>query len=565
MADLSKVRADSGRRSSLTLDQEAELLEQGIDPDHYRRRWWMLGTLCLSLLIIMVGNTSLNVALPRIMQDLEASQSSAQWMVEAYSLVFAGLLFTMGNLGDRYGRKGILQLGLFLFGGATAYAALLADSTSQLIGSRVVMGVAAAMVMPATLSIITNVFPREERARAVALWAGISGAGTALGPLISGFVVEHWGWNEVFLVNLPIILAAIVGGAFFVPRLRSEHSTPLDIPGAILSFGALSLLVYALIEAPSEGWLAPSTILIGTAALLLLTGFILWELRARAPMLDVRLFKVPAFGVSALVLTLVFFSLMGMFFSISLLLQFVWGYSPLEAAVRMLPVTLAIMISAPRSAALAARFGKRRVVATGMWMVAAGVAVMATVPVAGNYPLMVGGLFVMAFGMGLAMSPTTDLLMSAVPREKAGMGSAMNDTTRELGGSLGVAIFGSLLASRYVTQLAPALSGLPGEAKEAAEGSLPGAMQVAGKLGPAGQSLLTAAKESWMSGFRFSQICGVVVLALAGLIAFKFLPDQAADIEEIEDRDERVATEISGTEASETVTVAGHDVEPAQA
>jgi EmrB/QacA subfamily drug resistance transporter len=539
MSELSKVTND-GPAATTASDREAELLAQGIDLDHYRRRWWMLGTLCLSLLIIMVGNTTLNVALPVMMDKLPASQSQAQWLVDVYSLVFAGLLFTAGNVGDRYGRKGILQAGLVLFGVSTAYAAFLAHTPGQLIVARVVMGAAAAMVMPATLSIITNVFPRDERARAVALWAAISGAGTAIGPLLSGFVLEHFDWNMVFAVNLPIIALALVTGLFLVPRLRSDHHSPFDIPGAVLSAAGLGLLVYTLIEAPVHGWLAPQTLVFGAASIAAIAAFIFWELRTAAPMLDVRLFRIRAFGIGSLVLTLVFFSLMGMFFSISQLFQLVYGYSPLESAARMLPVTAAMIIAAPRSASLAARFGKRRVVAVGMWLVAAGVGVIALIGVAPNYPLLVLGMFVMASGMGLAMSPTTDLLMSAVPREQAGMGSAMNDTTRELGGSLGVAVFGSLVASRYADQLAPAIANLPGQVHDAATGSLAGALKASQAIGPTGRSVAEAAKESWVSGFRFSLVVGAVVVAVAGAIAFKFLPDRGAD----QERDEQADAEL---------------------
>jgi EmrB/QacA subfamily drug resistance transporter len=378
------------------------------------------------------------------------------------------------------------------------------------------------------------VFPRDERARAVALWAAISGVGTALGPLVSGFVLEHAEWNRVFAVNLPIVLAALVAGAFFVPRLRSEHNTPLDLLGALLSAASIGLLVFTLIEAPEHGWFAPQTIGLGTLALVLLTAFVLWELHAESPMLDVRLFKIGAFGISSAVLTLVFFSLMGMFFSISQLFQLVYGYTPMESAYRMLPVTAAMIIAAPRSAKLAERFGKRRVVAGGMWLVAIGVGIIASIGVEPNYPLMVVGMFIMASGMGLAMSPTTDLLMSAVPRRQAGMGSAMNDTTRELGGSLGVAVFGSILASRYSDLLEPVINVLPGPVHEAASHSLAGALKVAAQAGPAGQAVATAARESWVSGFRLSLVVGSAIVAIAGLIAFRYLPDQAADLDEID-------------------------------
>lgn len=512
-------------------DHEEFDVAHGIAPDVYRRRWWTLSVLCLSLLIIMIGNTSLNVALPSLSEQLNASTAELQWMVDAYSLVFAGLLFAAGNFGDRYGRKGILQLGLVLFGLATGYAALMAETSQQVIVARIAMGAGAAMVMPATLSIITNIFPAHERAKAVALWAGISGGGAAIGPLLSGFVLEHWSWNAVFAVNLPFIAAALVLGVFLVPRSRGEHGTPLDLPGAVLSAVGLSVVVYAIIEGPIHGWLSATTLGIGAAGLATLAAFVLWELRIEHPMLDVRLFRIGAFGVSSLVLTLVFFALMGTFFSMSQMLQLVWGYSPLEAAVRLAPISVAMMIAAPQSARFAARFGKRRVVAVGMWLVAAGVLVVSRMGVEPHYPVLLGGLFVMAFGMGTAMSPTTDLLMSAVPRKQAGMGSAMNDTTRELGGSLGVAVFGSLLASRYASQLADAVTQLPARAADAVSGSLAGALRVGAEAPePQGAALVDAAKAAWVDGFRFSLLIAGLVVAVAGLVAWKFLPDRAVDL-----------------------------------
>ena len=521
-----------------TLQTAGLIADHGIDPAIYARRWKTLAALCLSLLIIIMGNTTLNVALPVLSQKLSATNSQLQWMVDAYSLVFAGLLFTAGNIGDRYGRKGILQAGLALFGVATAYAAFIADSARELIGARVVMGIAGAMVMPATLSIITNVFPKQERAKAVATWAGISGSGAAIGPLLSGFVLQHYSWNAVFAINVPFIVVALGLGAFLVPRTKSDHHSMLDIPGAFLSAIGLSTVVYAIIEGPSHGWLSAETLIVGAVGLVVMAAFVAWERRAADPMLDVSLFRIPAFGISSLALTLVFFALMGIFFSMSQLLQLVYGYSPLGAAVRLVPISIAMMIAAPQSARLAARFGKRRVVAIGLWGVATGTAIMTLVGVSANYPLLALGLVVMASGMGIAMSPTTDLLMSAVPREKAGMGSAMNDTTRELGGSLGVAVFGSLLASRYSHQLASSLTGLPAAAKSAAEGSLGGALGVASKLGPQGTAIADAAKSSWLSGVHFSLIIGAVVVAVAGLVAWNFLPDVAADAEVAVDPDE---------------------------
>ncbi len=509
----------------------------GIDPDVYRRRWWSLGALCLSLLIVMIGNTTLNVALPILSEELHATNSQLQWMVDSYALVFAGLLFAAGNLGDRYGRKGILQLGLALFGLSTVYASFMAETAGELIASRLVMGAAAAMVMPATLSIITNIFPPHERAKAVAMWAGISGGGAAIGPLLSGFVLEHAEWNAVFAVNLPFIVLALLLGAFLVPRSRGEHHSKLDVMGGLLSAIGLSTVVYAIIEGPTHGWLSPETLAVAALGLLFIAAFIAWELRCEHPMLDVRLFRIGAFGVSALALTLVFFALMGMFFSMSQMLQLVWGYSPLESAVRLLPISLAMMLAAPASAKLAERFGKRRVVAVGMWVVAAGVGSLVWLDTTPDYLLLVAGLFVMAFGMGIAMSPTTDLLMSAVPREQAGMGSAMNDTTRELGGALGVAVFGSLLASQYTAGLRDILPSIPEAARTAVGNSLGGALAVAGQAGEQGQALAAVARDSWMDGFRLSLGVGAGVIAAAGLVAWLLLPDQAHDLSQLDPAD----------------------------
>lgn len=497
----------------------------------YEKRWYILGVLCLSLLVVMIGNTSLNVALPVLSQELRASNSQLQWLVDSYSLVFAGFLFTAGAIGDRYGRKGIMQAGLVLFGLASAAAAFMVHSADALIAVRAVMGLAGAMIMPATLSILINVFPTKERARAVGIWAGISGAGIALGPLLTGYILQHFTWHAVFLINIPIILIALVSGAILVPRTSDPSHTNLDPVGAGLSIVGLVSVVYALIEAPGNGWLSPETLLIGGFGLLTMALFVLWELRKKdQAMLDVRLFKIPAFGISSLTLTLVFFALMGAFFSFSQLLQLVYGYSPFESAVRMLPIAFTMMIASPLSAKLVEKFGKRKVVATGMLLVAAGMFLVSLVGVTTPYVWLALSMVVMAAGMAVAMSPTTDLLMSAVPRNRAGMGSAMNDTTRELGASLGIAVLGSLLASQYTSKIAPAVSALPSTARDIAEQSLAGAMAVGRQIGgPAGLAIVKAAKESFMSGLSFSLVVGAAIVAVAAVVAFVGLPDKAHD------------------------------------
>lgn len=501
-----------------------------IPDDVYERRWWILGVLCLSLMVVMIGNTSLNVALPVLSKELGATNTQLQWLVEAYSLVFAGFLFTAGAIGDRFGRKGIMQAGLVLFGLSSAAAALFVNTPGALIAVRAVMGLAGAMIMPATLSILTNVFPPKERARAVGLWAGVSGAGVALGPLLTGYLLEHFSWHSVFVTNLPVILLAVVAGAVLVPRTADPAHTNLDPLGAVLSIVGLVSLVYALTEAPEHGWLTGQTVLVGGAGLAVLVLFILWELRQGAKaMLDVRLFKIPAFGISSLALTLVFFALMGAFFSFSQLLQFVYDYTPLNAAIRTLPMAVTMMFVSPLSARLVEKIGKRRTVAAGMFSIAVGMFLISLLTITSPYIALAGSMVVMAAGMATAMSPTTDLLMSAVPRSRAGMGSAMNDTTRELGGALGIAILGSLLASHYSHKIAPVLTSLPDAATEIAEKSLAGAMAVAQQLGEGGAPIVTAAKEAFIGGLGFSLTVSAFIVSIAAAIAYFGLPDNAAD------------------------------------
>jgi EmrB/QacA subfamily drug resistance transporter len=419
---------------------------------------------------------------------------------------------------------------LILFGLASAYSAFIADSAGAIIAARAVMGLAGAMIMPATLSILTNVFPPKERAKAVGIWAGVTGVGVAIGPILTGLLLEHYSWHSIFIINIPIIIVTVLAAAWLVPRTADPSHSSLDPLGGLLSTVGLVAVVYAIIEAPTHGWLSASTMSIGISGLVALALFVLWELRVKHPMLDVRLFKRPAFGISSLSLTLVFFALQGMFFSFSLFLQLIQGYSPLESSIRLLPVAATLAVTAPLSTPLANRFGKRKVVAGGMLTVAIGTLIVSTVGVTSPFLQLVAGMVVLAMGMGLAMSPTTDLLMSAVPKERAGMGSAMNDTTRELGGALGIAVLGSILASQYASRIATVVIGLPDAAKQVAETSLAGALAVGTRIGgEAGQTFVTAAKDAWMQGFQFSLYIGAAIIAVAAVIAFIGLPDKADD------------------------------------
>ncbi|MEO7837651.1 MAG: MFS transporter, partial [Acidimicrobiales bacterium] len=497
-----------------------------VPPDEktFARRWLVLVVLCVSLVIVVVGNTTLNVALPTLQRELGASQTALQWMVDAYALVFAGLLFTAGAMGDRFGRKGALQAGLGIFFLGSVGAGL-AGSTAGIIAGRAVMGIGAAFIMPSTLSILTNVFPPEERGKAIGIWAGLSGGGAALGPLASGFLLKHYSYGSVFFVNLPIIVGAFVAGYVLLPKSKDVEQGRLDPVGALLSVAGISAVVYAIIEGPDEGWLSLPTLGVATVGLAILGTFAWWELRTSHPMLDLRFFRNPRFSVASGGITLVFFAMFGVFFLITQYFQLVLGYTPIEAAVRQLPISVALMLVAPNAPRLIPRFGVNRVVASGLTLVASGLALQVTFGIDTPYFLLVPPMMIMAAGMGATVSPLTSSIMSSVPQGRAGVGSAMNDTTRELGGALGVAVLGSLMQSKYSAVIA-GVPGLAPQAREIAGSGLGGALRVAGSLGDpvAAQQFVTTAREGFLSGMHVAVLVGAAVVAVAAVLVYRTLP-----------------------------------------
>jgi EmrB/QacA subfamily drug resistance transporter len=505
-------------------------------PDHvYHRRWVILGVLCTSLLVIVLANTSMNVALPTMARELGLSTSAQQWVVDAYALVFAGLLFTAGTLGDRFGRKGFLQAGLVLFALGSAYATFVASTGGEVIAARAVMGVGGALVMPATLSILVNSFPSHERARAIAIWAGVSGAGGAVGLVLGGWLVEHYWWGSTFAMNLPVIALSFVIGTRILPTSKDPHPSAIDVPGSILSMAGLGALVYGLIEAPHWGWTSASTAIALGISVLLLVGFVAWELHTPEPMLDMTLFRNRAFGVSSLGVTMVFLVMFGFFFVVVQLFQLLFGYGPFESGLRMLPFIPVMIVMTTASPRLVERFGTRLVVSVGMTVTGVGVLLLSGLNAASTYGEVLVGMFVMAAGMGLTMTPMTDLIMSSVPRDKAGVGSAMNDTTRELGTTLGVAILGSILSSTYASHLGSAVGLLPPEVRSIASGSLGGALAVSQQIGgDTGARFADAAKSAWADGVHVSFVVGAVIVFVAAAISFAFLDRKAAPVEAVE-------------------------------
>ena len=511
-----------------------------VDPAVHDRRWAILAVLCTSLMIVIIGNTSLNVAIPTLARDLDASTTDLQWMVDSYALVFAGMLFTAGTIGDRFGRKGTLQAGLCLFMVGTVVAAS-GDSSTQVIVGRAVMGVAAAFVMPSTLSILTNVFPAEERAKAIGVWAGIAGGGAALGPIASGFLLEHFWWGSVFLVNVPVILLSLLAGKLLLPTSRDPEQPPLDVPGALLSIVGLGSLVYGIIEGPTHGWLSTASLLTFGLAAVVLALFGWRELTARHPMLDLRLFRDRRFSVASGGMTLCFFAMFGSFFLVSQYFQLVLGYSPLVSGLFQLPMALEMMTIAPQAPRLVARFGVHRVVPVGLTSVAIGLVLFSQMGVDTPIWFMYGPLLFLGAGMAVTMTPLTTLIMSSVTLGKAGVGSAMNDTTRELGGALGVAVLGSLVTSSYTSSIAGALGNVTGADRGIADSGLVGAFTVARGLGQAGNALVDAAKQAFMDGVQVATLTGAAVVALAAVAGWRLLPRTMPAMAELPLSDDEVA------------------------
>ena len=490
----------------------------------YRKRWWTLGILSISLLIIGLDNTILNVAIPTLQRELGATATSLQWMVDAYILVFAGLLLLMGSLGDRFGRRLALQAGLVVFGLSSFFSAY-AESSAQLIAARALMGVGGALIMPSTLSILTHVFPREERGKAIGIWAAVAGLGIGLGPLTGGFLLEHFWWGSVFFINIPIVAIALAAGFLLVPESRDPRPSSLDIPGAILSISAVTTLVYAIIEAPARGWTDELVIagLVGGVALV--AAFVYWEMRTDHPMLNFAFFKNRRFSAGAGAIAIGFFSLFGIVFGMTQYLQFVQGYTPLEAGLRMVPISLGIAFGAGMSSRLVDRLGANRVVAMGLVVVSVVLVTISFWQPGTSYWVIGATFFFLAFGMGNLMAPSTDSVMGAVPEANAGIASAMNDVTRQVAGAFGVAVIGSVINTAYSGRMDEAVATLPPEAAKAAADSVGAASKIAATLPPDLAVGLANAAE-----LAFTDALGIAVLvssaaALAGAaLVAKFMP-----------------------------------------
>jgi EmrB/QacA subfamily drug resistance transporter len=483
--------------------------------------------LSLSLLVIAMGNTILNVGLPTIRSELDASSSQLQWILDSYLLVFAGLLLAAGSLGDRFGRRRMLIGGLSVFALSSIFAALADDATS-LIAARALMGLGAAGIMPTTLSILTNIFPAHERPKAIAIWSAVAGLGVAIGPVSGGYLLEHFDWGSIFLINVPVIVACLIGAFVLIPESRDPDARRLDLLGTGLSIAGLGAVVWGLIEAPERGWTSAGILGAFAAGTLILAAFTAWERRTDHPMLDVTVFRNLRFTAASVSIMFIFFSLMGVMYFFTSYLQSVLGDSALDAGVRMLPIAVGMILASRVAVVLTERVGTKVPVAAGLAFVAVALGLIANFELGTSGALIAIALGTMGFGMGLAMAPATEAIMGSLPREKAGAGSAINDVVRELGATLGVAVLGSIVTSSYGGKMDAATAALPPAAAHAAGDSVGAAHEVGAQLGgPAGARLIDAANTAFVDAMATTATLAAAAAVLGGLIALAFLPARA--------------------------------------
>jgi EmrB/QacA subfamily drug resistance transporter len=494
------------------------------------RRWAILGVLIVSLLVVVLDNTVLNVALRTLadpQKGLGATQGELEWAINSYTLVFAGLLFSFGVLGDRWGRKRTLLIGLALFGLASLVSAY-AQDPGQLIAARALMGIGGAAIMPVTLSIISNVFDPQERGRAIGVWAGSVGLAVAIGPIVGGALLESFWWGSVFLINLPIVAAGLVAVTALVPESRDPKPGRLDVVGVLLSVAGLVALVYGIIDGGEHGFGRASvwaSIAVGAA---ILAGFVAYERRITYPSLDVKLFANPRFSAAAAAVGLIFFAGMGVFFFMSFYLQLIRGYSPLETGLLLLPFAVAQLIFAPRSATLVKRYGAKAVCAASLTVMAATTGALALVGVETPIWVIMALFFAQGAGMANVIPATTESIMSTLPREKAGVGSAVTNTVRQVGVALGVAALGAVVSALYRSDIAGTVASLPAPVRAAAGESISGAYAVAERLGPNGAALIGPANDAFLGGMHWAAGGGALAALLAAVVVLVWLPGRGS-------------------------------------
>ncbi|MEU0008832.1 MFS transporter [Streptomyces sp. NPDC006314] len=545
----------------------------------YARRWWALLVLCLSLLIIVMANTALTVAAPDMTKDLGLSSADLQWVIDGYTVPYAALMLLLGAIGDKYSRRGALVLGLVVFGGGAVFG-YLADSSTTVITARAVMGVGAALIMPATLSLLAATFPRAERAKAITLWTATAGLAIAAGPVVAGALLRNHGWSSTFLINVPIAAVAIVGALVLVPPSKAGHHDRIDYVGGLLSVIWTGSLIYMIIEGPHFGWGAKA-VSAAVVAGVGLAGFVFWELRHPRPILDVRRFAHRRFAGSNLAVALFFLAVFGAFYYLTQHLQFVLGYDALETGVRMLPLAGAVFAGSALTGWLTPRVGMKWTVSAGMVGGTTALALLTGVDAGSAYGDFVAPLIILGLAIGLALSPCTDAIMGAFPESELGVGGAVNDTSLELGGSLGIALLGSLLATSYGDHLADATagSGLPASALGTAQDSVGAGYAVAqgigekahrlgaqaarakdpqqaaqlkqqaAELAAGARRMADAVGSAFSDAVAHTSLVGAVILGIGTILVAFLLPRREAAVAEVREEGREEARELADSAA----------------
>lgn len=507
------------------------------DGNGHPLRWRILALMSISLIVVMLNNVTLNVALPELSVDLDADNTELQWILDAYALVFGGALLTMGAIGDRFGRRSSLQVGLLIVGTASAWTAMYAETSGEVIAARAVMGLGAALIMPSTLSIVVTIFPPEERPKAIGIWAAMAGIGAPIGLFVGGWAVQTFDWSMVFWINVPVALVCILLCFWIVPESNDGKRTRLDPVGSVLSIAALGTLLFTIIEAPNLGWTSNETLLLTGLTAVLLFLFSAWERRIEHPMLPMSFFKEPGFVTGLIAVSLAFFVMFSFMFTQMLHFQLVRGHEALNAALHLLPLPLGLMPAAANSDRLVDKFGRHRVVSTGLFLLTVGMLLFATqVTIESDYIIMMAVFFILGIGMGLTMAPSTSLIMEAIPADKAGVGSATNDASREIGGAMGIAIGGSLLNEFYRSSFvmpetidASTLAADPSV-------SFPAAIRIGEQLRdmgvPGGQELIDVGREAFMVGMTSSAAGSAVISLIAAIIVLFWMPKTKRILEE---------------------------------
>lgn len=523
----------------------------------YARRWWALLVLCLSLLITVMANTSLIVAAPDMTTDLGLSSSDLQWVVDAYTVPYAALMLVLGSIGDKYSRRGALVLGLLIFAGGSVMGSMV-DETSLVIVARAIMGVGAAVVMPATLSLVVATFPRSERTKAITAWAATSGLAIAVGPLVSGWLLEDHAWGSTFLINVPIAVLAVFGALALVPPSKAEGMGRIDYVGGLLSIVTVGSLIYAAIEGPHSGWGA-GPVTAAVVAGVALAAFVAWELRHPHPMLDVRKFALRPFSGSMLAVLFFFFGMFAVIYYSTQFLQFVLGYGALDTGVRLLPLAGAVFLGSMVTGMLAPKLGVKAMVVAGMVVGTAGMFLLTQIDKGSTYGDFLAPMMMLGLALGLSISPATDTIMGSFPESELGVGGGVNDTALELGGALGIAVLGSLLGTAYRGELTDLVGNrLPAEAMETAKDSVGAGLAVAERVaqdpsaGPQqAQAAVDAVHQAFAHGVAQTSLIGGIIMAAGTLIVLAVLPGRGGFAR-------KSAEPGAGTTASEAATVREH-------